>query len=170
MGAFNWREDGRERAVGAAPSQAVVSRARHIAAPPDAVFAVLARPEGLAGVLPRVKKVEVLEQGASQARIVTHMQLTPFNTIRAEGEVRWQGTREIVFRTTQPAGVETRLELRPTASGTNLYATLALDLAPMLGPLAAFVPHEQVAKAAGPDLDNTIDAIARAVERGEASA
>jgi carbon monoxide dehydrogenase subunit G len=166
MGVFNWRENGLERAAGAATSQAVVvSRARHIAAPPAAVFAALARPEGLAGILPRVKKIEVLQQSETQARIVTHMQLTPFNSIRAEGEVRWQGTREIVFRTTEPAGVETRLELRPTASGTNLYATLALDLAPMLGPLAAFVPHDQVAKAAEPDLDNTIDAIARAVER-----
>jgi carbon monoxide dehydrogenase subunit G len=167
MGVFNWHEQGRERAVGEAANgqPVVVSRARHVLAPPDAVFAVLADPAALAGLLPRVKKVELLEQGDGQARIATHMQITPFNTVRSEGEVRWQGTREIVFRTLQPAGVETRLELRPTATGTNVYATLALDLAPMLGPLAAFVPHDQVAGAAGPDLDATLNAIARAVEK-----
>lgn len=167
MGLFNVREETRERAVGApaVTAQPVsVSRARHVAAPPAVVFAALSDPAALAGVLPRVKRVELLERGESSARIATHMQLTPFNTVRAEGEVRWNGTREIIFRTQEPMGVETRLELRPTASGTNVYATLTLDLSSVMGPLAAFVPADQVAGAAGPDLDATLVAIARAAE------
>lgn len=167
MGLINLREEGMERAVGAPAAQAQpvsVSRARHIAAPPAVVFATLSDPAALAGMLPRVKRVELLERGESSARIATHMQITPFNTVRAEGEVRWHGTREIIFSTRQPIGVETRLELRPTASGTNVYATLTLELGSVLGPLAAFVPADQVAGAAGPDLDATLVAIARAAE------
>ncbi|MEN9935103.1 MAG: hypothetical protein RLZZ387_1682 [Chloroflexota bacterium] len=167
MGLFNSREESFERAAGT-PSQGTpvtVSRARHIAAPPEAVFAALSNPVRLAGILPRVKKVELLEQGESRARIATHMQITPFNTVRAEGEVRWQGTREIVFSTTHPVTVETRLELRPTATGTNVYATLTLNLAPMMGAFAAFVPQDQVANVTGPELEATLSAISRAVEK-----
>jgi hypothetical protein len=167
VGLFNTREEGFERAVGApVRSQAIsVQRARYIAAPPEAVFAALSNPANLGKMLPRVKKVELLEQGESEARIATHMQLTPFNTVRAEGHVRWKGTREIIFSTRHPVQVETRLELRPAVGGTNLYATLNLDLTPMMGALAALVPQDQVAAAAGPDLDATLTAIARATER-----
>jgi hypothetical protein len=161
-------QDGRERAVGAAEARGrliSVSRARHIAAPPEAVFAVLADPAALAGLMPHIKSVELLEQGDAWARVATSLQLTPFNTLRAEGVVRWQGMREIVFSTRQPVGVETRLELRPTATGTNLYATLTLDLAPMLGPLAAFIPYAQVAAVTAPDLEAMLNTIAAAAEQ-----
>lgn len=158
-------EDGLERALGASPTQVRVSRARHVLAAPEEVFAALADPGALAGLLPRVRKVELLEQGDSWARIVTHMQVTPLIAVRAEGAVRWRAAREVVFSTARPVGVETRIELRPTPSGTNVYVTLALDLAPMIGPLAALVPAGQVAAAVAPDLDATLEAIARAAEQ-----
>ncbi|HWQ11158.1 MAG TPA: SRPBCC family protein [Roseiflexaceae bacterium] len=143
-----------------------VRRARFIAASVEAVFAALADPARLAGVLPRVRKVELLERGASRARIATHMELTPLHTLCAEGEVRWEGMRAIVFRTARPVAVETRLELRPATGGTDLSATLTIDLASLLGPLAALVPREQVAAAIAPDVEATLAAIARAVETG----
>jgi carbon monoxide dehydrogenase subunit G len=142
-----------------------VSRSRYIAAPPERVFAALSNPTSLAGVLPRVKRVEVLERGDAHARIATHMQLTPFNTVRAEGEVRWQADREIIFATKQPMGVETHLMLHARDGGTQLEATLTLDLGGVMGPLAAFVPQDQVASVAAPDLEATLAAIARTVEK-----
>jgi hypothetical protein len=161
MGGFELREENRGRAGGRAVT---VRRARFIAAPPEAVFAALADLATLAGVLPRVRKVELLERGEGRARIATQMELMPLFTVRTEGEVRWAGTREIVFRTTHPATVETRLELRPAVGGTDLYGALTLDIGPLIGPLAALVPPAQIAAAVAPDLEATLAAIARAVE------
>ncbi len=152
------------RSSGAHPKAVTVSRSRTIAASPAAIFAVLSDPARLAGVLPRVTQVEVIERGASSARVVAHMRLTPFNALRAEGEVRWLQDREIAFATRHPVAVETRLLLCPEDGGTRLDATLTLDLTPLMGPLAALVPHDQVARAAAPDLEATLQAIARASE------
>lgn len=162
---FNQRETALGRTGTRQGTSVTVDRSRHIAAAPEVVFAALSDPAKLAGVLPRVKRVEVLERETSRARLATHMQLSPFNTVRAEGEVRWQEPREIVFTTREPVLVETRLQLIPAAGGTELRASLTLDLTAMIGPFAAFVPQEQVANVAGPDLEATLAGIARAVER-----
>jgi len=141
-----------------------VIRERLIHAPASAVFAALADPANLAGIIPRVRRIELLSQGADHAQVVTYMALGPFGEIRSAGDVRWQTDREVVFSAQRPVPVEARWTLTALASGTQLQAALALDLAPLIGPFAALVPTAEVAKMVGPDLDAALAAIARRVE------
>lgn len=141
-----------------------VNRNRHIDASPEAVFAALADPNNLSGILPRVRRIEMTERGDDRARVTTQMALGPFGEIRSEGDVRWQTDREIVFSTRRPVPVEARWTLTPARGGTDVRAALSLDLAPIIGPLAAFVPTHEVANMVGPDLDAALAAIARRVE------
>jgi carbon monoxide dehydrogenase subunit G len=142
-----------------------VKRERQVDASPQDVFAALADPANLARIIPRVRRVELVEQGVGRARVATHMAIGPFGDIRSEGDVRWEDNREVVFSARKPMAVEARWTLTPAAGGTHLAATLSLDLASLLGPLAAFVPQSEVAKVIGPDLDAALAAIARRVER-----
>jgi carbon monoxide dehydrogenase subunit G len=142
-----------------------VNRTRHIDATPEAVFAALSDPGGLAGLMPRVRRVEMVDRQADRARIATRMAIGPFTDIRSEGDVRWQAGREVVFRSHRPLPVEARWTLTPSGGGTDLQAALSLDLAPLLGPLAALVPRQEVANMIGPDLDAALAEVARRVER-----
>lgn len=141
-----------------------VSRSRFVAAPPASVFAALADPANLAGIIPRVRRVELLEQHPDHARVATHMALGPFGAIRNEGEVRWQTDRAIVFSSRRPVPVEARWSLAPRGAGTDLQVQLLLDLAALIGPLAAFVPAGEVAKLVGPDLEAALAAVAERTE------
>jgi hypothetical protein len=142
-----------------------VTRSRHVDAPPEVVFAVLADPGNLSGLLPRVRSVEVLEQGADYARVATQMAIGLFGEIRSVGDVRWQVNREVLFSARRPMPVEARWTLTPAANGTEIQAALTLDLASIIGPLAALVPAHEVEKVVGPDLDAALAALARRVEQ-----
>jgi hypothetical protein len=142
-----------------------VVRTRTVPATPEEIFAVLAEPENLSTLLPRVQRVEILEQGPNWARVNTHMSFGPFGAMRNQGEVYWHGTHEFVFSATSPVPIETRWTMTPTPDGTELRVVLSLDLAPMLGPLAGFVPPEKVAAFVTPDLDAALAGIARHFER-----
>jgi carbon monoxide dehydrogenase subunit G len=144
-----------------------IDRMRHIAATPQAVFAALSDPSNLAGLMPRVRRVELVERQANRARIATQMAIGPFTDIRSEGDVRWQTDREIVFSSRRPVAVEARWTLTPSGGGTDVQAALSLDLEPLIGPFAAFVPQKDVAKMVGPDLEAALAEIARRVERGQ---
>ncbi|MFQ3631775.1 SRPBCC family protein [Roseiflexus sp.] len=141
-----------------------VERNRRIAASAEHVFATLSDPQTLAGLLPRVKKVEVLHRGTSNARVATHMAVGPFATIRSEGDVHWQKDREVVFTSRHPVSVESRWSFVPDGKETDLKVKLTIDLTPMLGPLAAMVPADQVAGMIEPDLDHALTALARRIE------
>jgi carbon monoxide dehydrogenase subunit G len=142
-----------------------INRTRYIEATPEAVFAALSDPNKLAGLMPRVRKVEMLDRQPDRARIATQMTIGPFSNIRSEGDVRWQAGREVVFSSRTPVPVEARWILTPCGSGTNLQAAFALDLAPLIGMLAALVPQQDVANMIGPDLDAALAEVARRVER-----
>jgi len=141
-----------------------VNRHRHIAATPEAVFAALSDPGNLSGLMPRLRRVEMIERQADCARVSTQMALGPFGDFRSEGDVRWEQGREVVFSAHRPVTVEARWTLTPANGGTDLHAALSLDLAPIIGPLAAFVPQKDVANMVGPDLDAALAEIARRVE------
>ena len=140
-------------------SAITVRRTRLIDAPPEDVFAALSDPQELSALLPRVRKIELLDRGPDRARVVTHMALGPFGDIRNEGEVRWQSGREVVFRSARPMPVCSRWQLRPAAGGTEVEVSLELDLAPVLGFMASFVPEHQVAAVVAPDLDTALLAL-----------
>ena len=141
-----------------------VNRMRYIAARPQAVFAALSDPSNLAGLMPRVRRVELIERLADSARIATQMSIGPFTNIRSEGDVHWETDRQVVFSSQRPVPVEARWTLTPSGSGTDVQAALALDLAPLIGPFAAFVPQNEVANVVGPDLEAALAEIARRVD------
>lgn len=141
-----------------------VTRRRTIAAPPAAIFAVLSDLHGLRDLLPRVSRVEFIEHGEDHARIATYMDLAPFGELRSEGDVRWHANRELVFSSERPVPLEARWSLVPDDTGTDVTAMLVLDLARLIGPLASFVPEEQVANMVGPQLDAALDHVARRAE------
>ena len=142
-----------------------INRVRHIDATPEAVFAALADPNNLAGLMRRVRRIEMMDRQPDRARIATQMTIGPFSNIRSAGDVRWQDGREVVFSSRTPLPVEARWTLTPSGSGTDLQAALSLDLAPLMGILAAFVPQQDVANTVGPDLDAALAEVARRVER-----
>ena len=142
-----------------------INRTRYIEATPEAVFATLSDPNNLAGLMPRVRRIEMLDRQPDRARIATQMTIGPFSNIRSEGDVRWQAGREVVFSSHTPVSVEARWILTPCGSGTNLQAVFSLDLAPLMGKLAALVPQQDVANMVGPDLDAALAEVARRVER-----
>jgi hypothetical protein len=141
-----------------------VDRTRHIAATPAEIFAALSDPGKLSGLLPRVRRIEFIERTADCARVATHMALGLFGDIRSEGEVCWQTDREVVFSSHRPVRVESRWTLIPANGGTDLCAALSLDLAPLIGPFAAFIPPEQITRMIGPDLDTALAELASRVE------
>lgn len=130
---------------------------------PEAIFAALSDPKSISKLLPRVQKVEMLNRDDvnRKARLVTHMGLGGlFGTIRCEGDLTWEEPREILFKVRTPVPVETRWTLTPGVNGTDVQATMALDLAPMLGPMAAFVPTQQVADMLAAELEGALKAVA----------
>ena len=113
---------------------------------PEQVFALLSEQTVSGSLLPRVRRVELLDRDetARRARLVTHMSMGGvFGTIRCEGELTWQDNREVVFLVRTPLPVETRWTLVPATDGTDLQASMGLDLVPLLGPMAAFVPESR---------------------------
>jgi carbon monoxide dehydrogenase subunit G len=139
-------------------------------ATPEAIFAALSDPKSIGQLLPRVQKVELLNRDdeASRARLVTHMGFGGiFGTVRCEGDLTWQEPREIVFQVRTPLPVETRWHLTAGVSGTDIQASMALDLGPMLGPMAAFVPAPQVSEMLAAELEAALRAVAAKMrERG----
>jgi carbon monoxide dehydrogenase subunit G len=143
---------------------AKAERSRLIQASPEVIFAILAEPDNLASILPRVQRVEVLQRVGDTARVRTHMAIGPIGSFTAEGDVRWQAGRELLFRATQPVLVESRWTLVPEAHATRVTVTMLLDLTPMLGPFAAFIPPASISALVVPDLDAALAAIAKRVE------
>lgn len=131
-------------------------------ATPEAIFAALSDPSGMSKMLPRVQKVELLDRDDvnRKARLVMYMSLGGIlGTIRCEGDLTWVEPREIRFKVRTPVSVETHWTLTPAVNGADIQATMSLNLAPLLGPMAAFVPTQQVADMLAADLDATLKAI-----------
>lgn len=146
-----------------------VYRTRTIDASPSTIFDLLSDSESLPTLLPRVSRVEFLQQVGyeDQARIATYMALGPFGELRSEGTVQWEVDREVAFVSHKPVYVESRWTLSPSGAGTTVDVALTLDLAPLLGPLAKFIPPEQVTGMVIPDLDTALSEVARRVETME---
>ena len=140
-----------------------VVRKSHInSVTPMDVFTTLSDPQSLSQLLPRVRKSEILEEHENTARLVTYMSMGGFfGTIRCEGDLHWIEPHEIVFQVRNPLPLETRWTLSESINGTDIHVTMALDLKPLLGPMAQFVPTQAVAEMIGAELDQTLKAIAK---------
>ncbi len=140
-----------------------VSRRAYIeSSSPEEVFESLSNPNRICQLLPRMQKVELLDQNmeTSSARMITYMSLGGiFGTIRCEGNLTWTAPGEILFKVHTPVSLETRWTLSPAVHGTDLQATMTLDLEPMLGPMAAFVPKQIVSDMLAGELEAALTAI-----------
>jgi hypothetical protein len=133
---------------------------------PEAIFAALSDPTQIGQMLPRVQRAELLSRDdvARKAKLVTHMSLGGiFGTIRCEGDLSWEDNREILFQVRTPVPVETRWTLSQGVNGAEVRASMSLDLAPMMGPMAAFVPVQQVSDMLAAELETALKALARQV-------
>jgi carbon monoxide dehydrogenase subunit G len=130
--------------------------------PPEAIFAALSDSENLAQLLPRMRRIEILEQWETDARLAAYMAMTEsVGTMRCEGDLRWSAPHEIVFTVQSPVTMETRWCLTPVDSGTDLQVMTALDLEPVLGPMAQFVPDDMVRSLVAEEMEKTLVNIAR---------
>jgi carbon monoxide dehydrogenase subunit G len=146
----------------------VTRRAYIESSSPEEVFASLSDPNRIGQLLPRVHKVEMLNRDLESrtARLVTYMSLGGmFGTIRCEGDLTWTEPGEILFKVRTPVPVETRWTLNQAVNGTDLQATMSLDLAPMLGPMAAFVPVQAVSDMLAKELESALKAIQSSSEK-----
>ena len=82
-----------------------------------------------------------------------------FGTIRCEGDLTWTAPSDILFKVHKPVSLETRWTLSPAVNGTDLQATMSLDLEPMLGAMAAFVPKQIVSDMLAGELEAALNAI-----------
>jgi hypothetical protein len=131
---------------------------------PEAIFAALSDPDGIVELLPRMQKVEMQDRDDAncKAHLITYMSMGGiFGTIRCEGDLTWVEPHEILFKVHTPLPLVTHWTLTAAVGGADLQATMTLDLEPMLGPLAAFVPAKQVAEILGGELDAALKTITK---------
>lgn len=120
-------------------------RATIRSASPHQVFDALADPQGLKTLLPRMKKIEHEQISPNSANLVMHIAIgSVFGTIPCEGVLKWKEPSEIVFTVHRPLPVETRWRLVAVGPNTELNVGLWLDLVPLLGPMAKYVPTNVV--------------------------
>jgi hypothetical protein len=131
---------------------------------PEQVFTTLSNPSLISQILPRVQKTELHDRDdvARHAKLVTYMSMGGlFGTIRCEGDLTWQDNREIVFTVRTPLPVETRWVISPAINGTDIQVVMGIDLKPLLGAMASFVPEKTVADMLGSDLETALRGVAR---------
>lgn len=112
---------------------------------PEQVFRSLADPQGLTTLVPRLQEVHYTPTGERQAHIVMDVFIgVPFGTIRCEGTLTWEPDHTLTLTIHTPLPVRTHWLFHPDGSGTRLTIHFELNLAPLLGPFAAYVPTESV--------------------------
>lgn len=136
-------------------------------ADPEDVFYALADREGLKSLMPRLRKVEFVDQSANSETVVMHVGIGGnFGTIRCEGKLSWEEPRELTFEVSKPLPVKTHWTFAPAVNGTEINITMNLQLEPMLGPLAKFVPKNTVEDMMVKELKFAIQQVAQRVKEG----
>ncbi len=131
-------------------------------AAPEDVFYAMSDREGLKSLLPRMRKVEFHDRGINSETVVMHIAIgQTFGTIRCEGTLSWDEPRELTFTVHTPLPVETRWTLNPAVNGTELNIDMQLELEPLLGPMARFVPKQAVEDMMVKELTHAINRIAQ---------
>lgn len=114
-------------------------------ASPEDIFIALSDPQGLKALMPRMRKIEYRDEEANSAQVVMHISIgSTFGTIRCEGTLNWVESQELSFVVKNPLPVETRWKLSPAVNGTELNISMNLDLVPLVGKMAKFIPKSAV--------------------------
>ncbi len=158
-------------AIGSATGTKPISvmRSRRIAAPAHAVYRMLANPECIARAWPGIRRIDSVSHHATHAVVRLVIALAGFPAVPSEGVVSWDGGSEIRFSATHPIDITTRFSLIPDGDRTQLTMAMTIDVAPLMGPLSAFIPHERLAGVIGPELDTTLAQVAHTLEADAAT-
>lgn len=129
---------------------------------PDQVFQSLADPNGLTNLLPRIEEVHYTPTGENQAHIVMAVRIgAAFGTIRCEGTLTWEPNQTLTLTIHTPLPVRTHWTFQPDDTGTRMTIHFQLDLVPLLGPFAAYVPTESVRQLIRAELRHAIEHVAQ---------
>lgn len=132
---------------------------------PEELFEELSDRERLQELMPRMRKIEYGEQNVNSQDIVMHIGIGGgFGTIRCEGTLTWDEPQSLTFKVTSPLPVETVWEFTPAINGTEITISMSLDLFPMLGPMASFVPRNLVEELMIKETKQAINQVARRVK------
>lgn len=128
---------------------------------PETVFSTLARPDVLAGLLPRLRSFAISERREHQARLAIAIAIgKKFGTVRFTGNVRWRAPDHILFQVRDPLPADVRWNLLAVDEGTLVEVMVWLDLHPWLGPMAYLIPRTIVQGMVGNELEHALAKIA----------
>ncbi len=120
-------------------------RSKYPGVTPDEVFDELSNRDRLIELMPRLRKIEFGQPGLHSQDVVMHVGIGGgYGTIRCEGRLEWDDGDALRFNVKTPLPVSTEWQFNETPEGTALDVSMKLDLFPMLGPMAAFVPRNLV--------------------------
>jgi hypothetical protein len=92
-----------------------------------------------------MQKIEFFDEQQNSQQVVMHIGIGGgFGTIPCEGTLSWDEPCEVRFTVRKPLPVETVWQIEPAVNGTELTISIQLDLEPMLGKMAHFVPKNVV--------------------------
>jgi carbon monoxide dehydrogenase subunit G len=131
------------------------------------VFEALADRDGLKDLMPRMRKVEFRDRTANSEQLVMHISVgKSFGTIPCEGTLSWVEPRQVTFQVQRPLPVEMQWAIKPAVNGTEMDIDMQLDLAPLLGPMAGFVPKQMVEEMIVKEMKHAIQRVALRVREG----
>jgi len=113
--------------------------------------------------------MDILSHHANHATVRMVFALAGFPAMPTEGTVSWDGSGEIRFTATHPLDITMLFGLMPDGDRTQLTMAMTLDVSPLMGALSAFIPHERIAGAIGPELDTALARVAHAIEADAAA-
>jgi hypothetical protein len=132
---------------------------------PREVFAELSNPENLTTLLPRLRKATLDESTNDSARLTLCITIgNMFGTICFGGHLNWVEPSEINFHVKKPIDAKIQWFLTPTNLGTNVNVVACMDISPLLGPMAFFVPNDMVGNIIGSDLEHALQQVASRFE------
>lgn len=140
-----------------------IERKGTLAAPPEAVLAVLNNVDNLQLIVPRAERVDVLQRGEGRARIaVTALRQ------RIEGEARLldDGLR---FVAVVPVELDVRWTVRAHGDGSEITLRVDVDLGKRFGAFASMLSSSIIGRQVGVELDASLDALAGLVSTDTSS-
>ncbi|HEY1016084.1 MAG TPA: SRPBCC family protein [Herpetosiphonaceae bacterium] len=135
-----------------------ITRERRIPAlAPAALYALLADPQNLPRILPRIARVEAGEPAGDSTPLTAYFQFgDDLGQRAAPGVFRAVADKEVAFECAKPLPIVARWTLHPQGQGTLLKGLLQFDLKPLLGPLALMTPTTLVKQRVGAELEQAL--------------
>jgi hypothetical protein len=138
-------------------------------AAPEDVFVALSDRDGLKELMPRLSHAEFCDHRPNSETVIMYMSIGKgFGTIRCEGTLSWSEPRTVTFSVHNPLPVEMNWTMSPAVNGTEIDIAMRLNLEPMLGPMANFVPRHLVEEMMIKEMKYAIKQVAVRVKEGVA--